>query len=175
MGRFFVGLIFGIALSFGYVRWGIALPDYLTLPDRLRGNIVSTAIEGELYDLGQSIETRRRALEVFFDSRAKFAAEVDAEYGHPFLKALYRKRATREARILRAQWDAFDMALDKPALRASLEKRHGSSDETALKQAMLFKAFQEKPFLAAWITENDGVVTPATLMPVLKTLSALPR
>ncbi|HKJ61774.1 MAG TPA: hypothetical protein VKA94_07220 [Hyphomicrobiales bacterium] len=176
MGRFLLGLVIGIALSFGYVRWGIALPDFLTLPERLRGNIVSTAIEEDLYDLGQPIETRRRALEVFFASRSKFAVEVDAEYGHPFLNALYRKRATHEARLLRGQWVAFDMALKKPALRPALEKKHGVSDDLSLKQAMLFSAYQDKPFLVRWVAEQvRDKPTPETLLPLIKKLSVLPQ
>ena len=175
MSRFLLGLVIGIALSFGYVRWGIALPDFLTLPERLRGNIVSTAIEEDLYDLDQPIETRRRALEIFFESRAKFAVAVDAEYGHPFLNALYRKRATHEARLLRGQWDAFDKALDKPALRSVLERKHGVTEDVALKQAMLFSAYQDKPFLVRWVVENgQNHPTPETLLPLLKKLSVLP-
>lgn len=176
MGRFLLGLLMGIALSFSYVRWGIALPDFLTLPDRLRGNIVSTAVEEDLYDLDQPIEIRRRALEVFFESRAKFAVEVDAEYGHPLLNTLYRKRATHEARLLRGQWDDFSKALDKPMLRSMLEKKHGVSDEIALRQAMLFSAYQEKTFLVRWISAQGGkTVTPVTLLPLIKKLSVLPR
>jgi hypothetical protein len=175
MGRLLLGLVIGIALSLGYVRWGIALPDYLALPERLRGNIVSTAIEEDLYDLDQPIETRRRALEIFLESRAKFAVEADADYGHPFLNALYRKRATREARLLRGQWDAFDAALNKPALRSTLEKKYGVTDELALKQAMLFAAYHEKPFLVRWVSEQqEAEPTPETLLPLIKKLSALP-
>lgn len=176
MGRFLLGLVIGIALSFGYVRWGITLPDFLTLPEQLRGNIVSTAIEEDLYDLDQPIETRRRALEVFLESRAKFAVEVDAEYRHPFLSALYRKRATHEARLLNGQWGAFDEALAKPALRAMLERKHGATDDIALKQAMLFSAYQEKPFLVRWIAKQGrDSPTPETLLPLIRKLSVLPE
>lgn len=176
MGRFLLGLVIGVALSFGYVRWGVALPDYLNLAERLRGNIVSTAIEEDLYDLGQPIEMRRRALEVFFESRAKFAVEADAEYGHPFLEALYRKRATHEARLLRGQWDAFDAVLDQPALRSALEKKHGATDDLAIKRAMLFAAYQEKPFLVRWVSEQRPEnPTPETLLPLIGKLSMLPE
>jgi hypothetical protein len=176
MGRFLLGLVMGIALSLGYVRWGVAIPDYLNLVERLRGNIVSTAVEEDLYDLAQPIEIRRRALEVFFESRAKFAVEADAEYGHPFLEALYRKRATHEARLLRSQWDAFDAALDQPALRRALEKKHGATDDLAIKQAMLFAAYQEKPFLVRWVSEQRRESpTPETLLLLIGKLSMFPK
>ena len=51
MLKFVLGVVLGVLLAFGYVRWNIELPAFLTLPDKLRGNIVSTATESELYDL----------------------------------------------------------------------------------------------------------------------------
>lgn len=174
MGKFLIGLIVGVAMAFGYVRWNIS-PGIMELPDKLRGDIVSTAIEGDLYDLDKPHDARRRALEVFFQNRAQFAAGVDAEFAHPFLNALYLKRVIREAGQLHAQWEAFDMVLDKPALRAAMEKKHGLSDDTGLKRAMLFDAYQEKDFLRQWVAAHETAPTRETLLPLLKTLSARPR
>ena len=173
MGKFLIGLVVGIAAAFGYVRWNIS-PGIMELPETLRGNIVSTAIEGDLYDLDKPLDTRRRALEVFFQNRAQFAASVDAEFAHPFLNALYRKRVIREARQLRGQWDAFDMALEKPALRETFEKKYGVSDDIALKQAMLLNAYQEKDFLKQWVAAHETAPTKAALLPLLKKLSVQP-
>ncbi len=172
MAKFLAGLAIGVALAFGYVQWGLQAPSVMQLPDKLRGNIVSSAIEADLYDLGKPLDLRRRALEVFFQNRPEFAAEVDAEFSHPFLNALYLKRVIREARVLRGEWDAFDKVLEKPALRAALENKHATSDETALKQAMLFDKLAERPFLSQWIAEYQGEVTPQTLLPMLQKLSA---
>ncbi len=174
MAKFLIGLAIGIALAFGYVHWGISAPGIVGLPDKLRGNVVSTAVEGELYDLDRPLDVRHRALEVFFQNRPQFAAEVDAEFGYPFLNALYLKRVIRKARILRGYWSAFDKLLDQPALREKLEKTHGTTDETALKRAMLFEKYQEEDFLKQWVAKHDGKVTPETLMPLLKKLSAQP-
>ncbi|MGF1621533.1 MAG: hypothetical protein ACFCUR_13080 [Rhodomicrobiaceae bacterium] len=174
MGRFLIGLIAGVAMAFGYVRWNVS-PGIMEMPDKLRGNIVSTAIEGDLYDLDKPLDARRRALEVFFQNRAQFAAGVDAEFAHPFLNALYLKRVIREARQLHAQWEALDMALDKPALRAAMEKKHGVSDDMGLKQAMLFDAYQDKDFLRQWVAAHETAPTRGTLLPLLKKLSAEPQ
>jgi len=174
MGKFLIGLIAGVAIAFGYVRWNVS-PGIMELPEKLRGNIVSTAIEGDLYDLDKPLDARRRALEVFFQNRAQFAAGVDAEFAHPFLNALYRKRVIREARQLHAQWNAFDMALDIPALRAPMEKKYGVGDDLGLKRAMLFNAYQEKTFLMQWMDEHEQKPTPETLLPLLRKLSAYPQ
>jgi hypothetical protein len=174
MARFLIGLLLGIALAFGYVRWGISAPGIAQLPETLRSNIVSTAVEGELYDLDKPIELRRRALEVFLRNRAKFAVEVDADFSHPFLNALYLNRVIREARILRGYWSAFDKVIGKRALREAVEKQYGTNDETALKQAMLFEKFEEETFLAQWVARHEGKVTPEGLLPLLIKLSAQP-
>ena len=55
--------------------------------------------KGDLYDLDKPLDARKRALEIFFQNRPQFAAEVDAEFVHPFLNALYLKRMIREARM----------------------------------------------------------------------------
>ena len=71
MLKFILGVVFGAGLAVGYVRYNVELPEYLQLTDKLRGNLVSTATEFELYDLDQDIATRRRALEILFANRAE--------------------------------------------------------------------------------------------------------
>lgn len=172
--KFVAGIAVGAALAFGYVRWDLSLPKFLELPENLRGNLVSTAIESDLYDLEQPIALRRRALEVYFRNRAKDAAAIDAEFDHPFLKALYRKRAIRAARLLRLQWSAFDQALAKPALRKALAKRYGTNDLAALKQAMLQRGLNEKPFLKQWMKRHGEPIDAQRLLATLTRLSKLP-
>jgi len=168
MLKFIAGVIFGALLSIAYVRFNVELPGVLQLPERLRNNLVSTATEAELFDLGADPATQQRALEVFFAYRPMDATRIDAEAGHPFLIALHRRRSAREARLLLGQWDAYDEALSKPALRAALERKHGTSDDTALKQAMLFDALDRKPFLKAWLQQNGHQTDPASLREVLR-------
>jgi hypothetical protein len=151
MLRFALGVIAGALLAFGFVRFDIAPPSWFGLPERLRGNLVSTATEAALYDLGGDGAEATRALEVYFANRPADAAALDAASGHPFLTALRRTRATREARQVLARWEASDAALAQPALRAALERRHGVRDTHALKEAMLAEALSDMPFLAAWL------------------------
>lgn len=168
MLKFVVGAMLGAALAFSYVRWNVELPAFLSLPDKLRGNIVSTTTEGELYDLDRDPGTRRRALEILFANRADYAAKVDADAGHPFLSALLAERASREARQLAAQWKAFDAILSKPALREAQERRHRVTETDALKRAMLHEALGRQEFLKAWLARNAGPVTPDNLREVLR-------
>ena len=63
------------------------------------------------------------------------AAKIDAAYGHRFLKALHKERASRKAQQLSLAERAFDMALAKDAIRSRLEQKHATSDTAALKRA----------------------------------------
>ncbi len=175
MLKFILGVLFGAGLAVGYVRYNVELPEYLQLTDKLRGNLVSTATEFELYDLDRDLATRRRALEIFFANRPEFAVDVDAAFGHPFLKSLYRRQAIRQARLLRGQWSAFDVALDKPALKERLEERYGTKDVEVLKRRMLAAALEkEHPFLKSWLQKNGQPSGEAELLDTLKRVGVLP-
>ena len=70
----------------------------MLLPETLRANLVSTAVESQIFDLSAAADVRRRALEIYIQSRPAHTAAVDAEMGHPLLAALQRRRAMIEAR-----------------------------------------------------------------------------
>ncbi|MGI9407812.1 MAG: hypothetical protein ACR2O4_15665 [Hyphomicrobiaceae bacterium] len=174
MLKFLLGIVFGAAMAFGYVRWNVGLPEFLGIPDKLKGNIISTAGETDLYDLDRPMPVRKRALEILFRNRAGFAASVDQEFGYPFLKALYRKRVIREARQLRLTVTAIEHTLKQDALRANLERKHATKDPAQLKQRMLLDQFRRSGFLARWVDKHVGPVTEENLLSVLKRLSVQP-
>jgi len=171
MLKFFLGTVLGAAMAFGYVRWDLDLPEFLQLPGMLKGNLVSTAVEGDLYDLDQPFKTRRRALEIFFQNRPKFAVSVDAEFGHPFLKVLYRKSVIRAARIIKAQGPALDRAFEKPELRKVLEKTHGTTDPELIRKRFLLAQFRKETFLVKWVEKNIGPVTEKNISSILQRLA----
>lgn len=159
MLKFFLGLAAGVVVSIAYVLVNFQLPEFVQLPWLLKNSVISSATEDALYDLDNDPAARMRALEVYFANRSADAAALDAAAGHPVLTALMDRRATREARLVSGQWTAFDAALDKPALRGALERRHGTTDTEQLKLAMLMTALEEKPFLKRWLEEHSGPVT----------------
>ncbi|MBI1361851.1 MAG: hypothetical protein GC155_16365 [Alphaproteobacteria bacterium] len=163
MWKFLGGVALGVVLAFGYVKFNVELPGFLQLPGMLRGGLISSATEAQLYDLSADEATHQRALEVYFANQAHAAVQVDAEAGHRFLDALYAARARREAQELSMAWSAFDTALAKPALREALERKHGVTDDDALKRAMLFEQLDSKPFLKSWLARSGGALTPDTL------------
>lgn len=167
MLKFFVGTALGAILSFVFVRFGLEPPAITKLPEKLKANLVTTAVEADLYDLNAAAGVHERALKVYFDNRAGSAAKLDAGAGHPFQTALHRDRATREARRLNAAWSAYDEVLAKPPLRATLERKYGESEDNALKRAMLMDALAKQPFLKAWLERAHGEVTSANVRALL--------
>lgn len=156
MWRFLAGAAAGAAAAVLYVLFNVQLPTILQLPALVRDGVISTTTEAELYDLQSANPARQRALEIYFAKRAQDAAAVDADAGHPFLKALHSARARHEAQQLSAKWDAFEQVLAQPALRETLIRKHGAGDGLSLKQAMLWNALEEYPFLKQWLTITYG-------------------
>ncbi|MEZ5855945.1 MAG: hypothetical protein R3D67_14825 [Hyphomicrobiaceae bacterium] len=167
MAKFILGAIAGALLSLAYVHYNVALPGALQLPERLRGALISTATETQLYDLDADPAQRRRALEVFFTFRAPDAVKIDAQAGFPFLMALEKHRATREARQLLLAASAFRETLEKAALRAALERKHGTQDTAQLQLRMLEDALNRKPFLKRWLEKHDRAVQGTGLIAAL--------
>jgi len=174
MWKFLAGMVAGTILAIVYVLFNVQLPEFLQIPGLVRGGVISTTTEAQLYDLGEDDAARLRALEVYFDNRARDAAAIDADAGHPFLTALHRARATREARLLSARWEAFDLAVAQPNLRQSLESKHGQTDELALKQTMLWEGLDAYPFLQQWLAITYGPQSPQTLYTTLLDARRMP-
>lgn len=173
MAQLLGGLVIGIAMALGYVRMGWELPGFLQLPDKLKGNVVASSVEGTLLSSNTDPDSRQRALEVLFDNRAAYAAQLDAEMGHPFLEAYRSRHATIAARRLLLEWTALDDVLDKPALRAALEKKHGTADTLALKRAVLAAKLDAHPFLKAWMTGKKLSIEPEALRDSLASIGRL--
>jgi len=172
MAKFILGVVLGALMAIGYVRFELALPAVLQLPDKLRGNLVSAATESELYDLDRDPATRTRALEIFLANRSAEAARIDAAAGHPFLAALYRERAAREARQLAMEWTAYDEVLAKDGLRDALERRLGTTETDTMKRQLLIESLARKPFLKSWLEKNVGPATRETVRDVLRRAGA---
>jgi hypothetical protein len=150
MLKFLAGLALGVAAAVGYVRFNAGLPAFLEAPERLRGNIISTAIESDLYKLATPPAAQKRALSVYFANRAEDAAALDERAGRPFLGALHRQRLSREAQLLLGKLHAFDAVFSQPALLAALERKHNTTDRQQLVNALLNEEFAKSAFLMQW-------------------------
>ena len=161
----------GAVLSFIFVQFNLAPPAILKLPERVKGNLVSAATEAQLYDMTAAADVRERALKVYFNNRSTDAAKLDASLGHPFLNAMYKVRAQREARQLLGKWSAFEKVLSQPALREALVRKHGTDKDDDLKAALLVEAFGNMPFLESWLTSQSLDTAPVNLLATLRQVS----
>ncbi|MEO0619935.1 MAG: hypothetical protein AAFZ01_11740, partial [Pseudomonadota bacterium] len=116
---------------------------------------------------------RTRALEVWFANQPKRAASLDRDLTHPLLRELERRRAIRRIRALRTLWSGYDTALEKPELRAVLERQHKTNDPDQLKRRMLLKAVREDAYVASWLTRRQGALTEGTVYEIITTYAAL--
>lgn len=177
MLKFILGAVFGALVSILYVHYNLQLPAVMQVPDLLRGNFVATATESKLYDLDADEAGRMRALEVYFANRPHDAAKIDAAFGHPFLIALHRERASRKALQLSSAWGAFDKLLANPELRAKMSEKFATNDTETLKRTMLIERLDRQPYLKRWLEKNgdsSGSVTSQNLYELLQAAKAYP-
>lgn len=165
--RFVFGILFGIGLTYAYVRFGYQLPGVFTLGNKLVDEAAITTAEVDLYDFSQPLEVRERALSVVLSHHDGLLLELNRDADQLLLREVLRRKATREMRLLKQQHGAYDMAMDKPALRDVLERKHGTNDEELLKQRMLLAAFHDNEFLVGYKNEYLGELTDEELFRVI--------
>lgn len=171
MGKFLSGTVLGVLLSVTYVWYDWKPPEWFEFPDVLQRSLKAAATDDTLHDLDAASDVRQRALEVYFANQAERAAALDANLGHPILRALVRDRVRRRARVLRGLWSAYDTALSKPALREKLEVKHGTQATDQLKRRMLLAALREEPFLMRWIEKRRARPTEINVRELLRSVS----
>ena len=150
--RFLGGVVLGVIMTFAYVRYAWAMPDVAKIPGKItEAAIVSTA-EIDLFNPNSSDDVRRRALSVVMSQTPDRFVEIDRQLGDPLLEEVLRREAVRKSRRLKHRMSAFDMALDKPALRMAMERKHGRvEDDEELKRRMLLSAIDDDDFVSWYL------------------------
>lgn len=174
--KFVVGLIVGLVMTSSYVKWGWKKPALLEMPEQVTASVLAATASEDLYDLEKPLDVRLRALEVIAQQRPDEILKVDAEeLNHALLEAFYRRRARREALRLSMQWTAFDVALEKPALRQMFEQKYRVQDTELLKRAMLYNALRDEPFLKTWLENQYPTLDASTLLSTLHEVRRAPE
>jgi len=172
MLKYLTGTALGAALALGFAAFNLEPPAIMKAPAKLKADLIVSAIEGELYNLDGDLAARERAFEIYLKNRPRDAVKLDSEAGHPFLTLLVRAQARREAIQLLARWNAYETVLTQPALKAELERKHRTTNATALKQAMLLEALAGKSVLNAWLKKTAIPATPENLHGLLEDAAA---
>jgi len=163
--KFIGGVLLGVVLTFVYVRYSWTLPEVAQLPGKITEAAIVATAEMDLFNPEASDDVRRRALSVVMSHQAGEFVELDHELGDPLMEEVLRRKAFRETKLLKHQMTAYEAAMDKPALRQALERKHGkTNDNEELKRRMLLSAIRSEEF-SSWylrrqfpqLTERDWV------------------
>lgn len=157
--RFVGGMLFGVILTAGYVKYAFELPAIFTLGDKIAEATIVTTAEIDLYDLNKPMDVRMRALSVVLGQQPDKIIELDQQFNHLLLNELYRRKAERQAKHLKHTYDAYDKVFEHEALVKTYERKFRTTDPDALKQCMLLDQLTKEDFLNAYLRENYPDVT----------------
>ena len=163
--NFIGGELLGIVLTFGYVRYSWTLPEVTQLPGKFTEMAIVTAAKMDVFSPEAADDLRRRALSIVMSHQAGEFVEIDHELGVPLMAEVLRRKAFHETKLLKHQMTAYEVAMDKPALRQALERKHSKTNYDAeLKRRMLLSAIHDREF-SSWylhkrftqLTERDWI------------------
>ena len=152
--RFIGGMLFGVILTAGYVKYAFELPAIFTLGDKIAEATIVTTAEVDLYDLNKPMDVRLRALSVVLGQQPEKIIELDQQFDHLLMNELYRRKAERQAKHLKHTYDAYDKVFEHEALLQTYERKFGTREPQALKQYMLLELLTEEEFLNAYLQKN---------------------
>lgn len=153
------GALMGVALTWAYVRFGFELPGVARIGAKVTSEAVIATAEVDLYDVHAPLQTRQRALAVVMGQKPELFIEVDGALGNQFFEEVIRRKAVRQAKLLKGRLRAYDMALDKPALRAMYEKRFHVKDTEILKRRMLLADVRDEEILHRYLKRHFSQAT----------------
>lgn len=147
LGKLIVGALIGAGVTYAYVRFGYKPPAVVQLAERVTDGAVSTTATMSLYNPDANEDERHRALAVYLGKEPEVLIEIDRELDGRIMDEVLRRKALRQAKLLKHQMTAYDAALARPALREVLEKKYGASGDDQLKRRMLAAAIRKEEFL----------------------------
>lgn len=162
------GVVFGVVLTWLYVRFGFELPGIARLGQKVAAEAVVTTAEVDLYDPAAPLENRQRALAMVISEKPELFLEIDESIGGRFFHEAMRRKAVRKAKLLKHRDKAYDMALEKPALREVYERKHGVRDRDRLKRAMFIADIRRDEFLYDFLTGQFPQASPNELAEIVQ-------
>lgn len=154
IGKFLGGLAVGVALTYAYTRYRWEMPAVVQLPATVTSSVISATADSDLHNWDLPFEVRQRAAAVILGQNPDRFIALDNATDHVLMHEMQRQRAVRRAMITKQKWSAYDMALDKPALRQRLEQKYRTSDDELLKRRMLANDIDDEPILLGYLREH---------------------
>lgn len=149
--RFLIGVGVGIAITWGYVRFGFELPGIADLPGQVMSGAISMTADADLENWELPLEARQRAAAVVFAQNPDRLIEIDNALDHAVLNELWRKKAVRRAQILNSTCTGYDKVLAQPALRDRHERKFNTADPDFIKARLLAQDIRDDGFLQGYL------------------------
>ncbi len=137
LGKFLGGLAVGVVLTYAYTRYRWEMPAVVQLPATVTSSVISATADSDLYNWDLPFEVRQRAAAIILGQNPDRFVELDNATDHVLMYEMQRQRAVRLAMIAKQKFSAYQVALDKPALRERLERKYGTTESEQLKRQML--------------------------------------
>lgn len=154
LGKLIVGVMIGVGITYAYVRFGYKPPAVVQLAETVTDKAVASTATASLYSATATDQERSRALAVYLGKEPDVLIDVDRELDGRIMKEVLRRKALRQAKVLKHQMSAYGEALARPALREVLERKHGETETTELKRKMLAAAIRDEEFLYWYLTRT---------------------
>ena len=152
--KFLTGLLVGVGMTWGYVRFGFQLPGVVGLPGKVTSAAISVTADADLENWDLPLRSRQRAAAVILGQNPDQLIALDESLDHAILSEMLRLKATRRAKIAKATYSAYDTALQQPAIREQYERRYGTTDAEVIKQKWLQRDVSEDEFLHGYLATN---------------------
>lgn len=147
LGKLIVGVLIGMGLSYAYVRFGYKPPAVVQIAENVTDSAIASTATMTLYSPSVTDAERRRALALYLSKEPETLIDIDRAMNGAVMQEVLRRKALRQAKVMKHQMSAYDVALQKPAIRRSLERKHGATDLHELKHRMLAAAIKREEFL----------------------------
>ena len=145
------GAVIGIVLTWAYVRFGYKLPGIAQIGATVTSEAAIATAEAQFYDPAADVAARKRALATIIANQPELLIELDDAVGNRLFDELLRRKAVRQAKLLKHRDRAYDIALEKPALRKLYEKKYGVTDLNLLKRKMFIADIARNEILAEYL------------------------
>lgn len=147
LGKLIVGVLIGVGITYAYVRFGYKPPAVVQLAENVTDKAIVSTATISLYSPSATDLERKRALAVYLGKEPNVLLDIDRKLNGAIMTEVLRRKALKQAKVLKHQMSAYDAALSKPALRKVLETKHKETNSDRLKRKMLAAAIRQEEFL----------------------------
>ncbi|MFK7819768.1 MAG: hypothetical protein AB8G99_13695 [Planctomycetaceae bacterium] len=167
LGKLILGVLIGVGITYAYVRFGYKPPAVVQLAANVTDKAVSATATETLYSPSATVQERTRALAVYLGKEPEELIDINQSLNGRIMNEALRRKALKQAKVLKQQFSAYDVALKQSSLRRRLEQKYGETNKNVLKRRMLADAIREEEFLCWYLKNTTLELTDESLVNVV--------